>query len=330
MSTTLEGSPVRTAEQRRRRRQAAGRCGGTFELIRDGDKLTYRYASTDRRRNELNGEFSWEANPASRSQDDFNPIDIRDQHKNEASPASSEGSKVDNNRGYQSTDDLDETLVEQIEQNRRYASTHRDEYVESVYSRDSSGEEVSDAYQTTLLPLPRNCGNSEDAPACETSARSPNLGEGEGVWWKETGCLDDIKKQDGKAKDLRFAGMKSFKGFGNKLVQKGKDAKVVQKINRIISLAFRGPKSTHASEGDYPIVARKRDIGRLPDLDKLAVQETAVLRSQQESPVKEQLRRENDRDADKILNKEFFTPPANRKKPTKRVAKNGPDEEIFD
>lgn len=236
MSTTWEGSPVRTIEQNRRRRARAGKCGGKFELVRDGEKYTYRYASPDRRRYEPDGEFSWEWDPSTGDHADLHAIDIHDQDQANLSPIQSLWA-----------DDMDDTLVEQAEEKRTNAGQQNDEYEESVYSKSASdGKEES----AILSPI----GNSE-TQADAVNDTNPRHLEVQQKRTEEGSLATAIVNEEGPSKsasqsppEKNIATKHSVKRFGNTIVQRGNGVRVVQKLSRFFSRTLRGNNSSQTGK----------------------------------------------------------------------------------
>lgn len=323
-------------EQRRQRRAAAGRSGGEFELLRQGDRFTFRYASPDPRRHGPQGEYSWEQTP---STDGLNHIDARSidsPGQSESTPNTSPllSSCTDNVRSPSGT--FNDIFVDSNEQTPRRGNFRYHAYAESIYSRDSSGEEVHE----TRNPGFKQYNASEATPNGATTRKSLAVQQ-EQVFPVGNGGKAEIGNRgesmlDGT--DLRspvtkksFASMKSVKRLGTKVVQRGGGAKTLQKMGRWLRLALRREK----------LVGREDENEMLDDRSGLhsrsqepsynpSTPKAQLTKTKSDSPVKEQLLRENDHDVPhEALDKEFFTPPAGSKKSNKEVKKS-PDSEVFD
>lgn len=322
-------------EQRRQRRAAAGRSGGEFELLRQGDRFTFRYASPDPRRHEPQGEYSW---AQTMSTDELNHIDasIRSQGQAESTPNTNPLLSASTDSPRSPSGAFNEILVEPNEQTPVRGNFRYHAYAESIYSRDSSGEEVRETSNSRTI----SHNVSEEIPSGATS-RMSFVVQREQAFPIESSGMAEIRHRGedmlgganlrSPAKKKSFASMKSVKRLGTKIVQRGNGAKTVQKMRQWFKLAVHGKKSAITEPENRMLDDRSGlDSRRQEASYNPTAPETRIIKPKSDSPVKEQLLRENDHDLPhEALDKDFFTPPAGSKKSNKEV-KVSPDSEVFD
>lgn len=319
---TPAATPPVSLEQRRQRRAAAGRSGGEFELIRQGDLFTFRYASPDPRRHEAGGQYSWERTS---SIDGFQDVDTSTTHSQtqaESTPITSPLASARENNSSSSLETSNAIRVEDTDQTPLLGTFRRQASAESMYSRDSSGEEIlrtCNSYAVSHDPseeVTNGATKSTGRVTRQYSMASDGITEfGDQV---ESMVGDMWSRSPVKKKS--FVSIKSMKPFIKKIMQKPNGSKAVRKMIRLFKPTFHRMGLVVQGNNDDVVVddrnelrSRRQEFACNPSTPK-----KQMIGSKSDSPVKEQLLRENDHDLPHpSLEKEFFTPLADRKRSNK-------------
>jgi len=335
---TPEATPPDSVEGRRQRRRAAGRSGGEFELIRQGDVFTFRYASPDPRRHEASGQYSWERTP---STDVFGDFDASSTHsqahsqsQTESTSAISPINQAQENKSRSSSETRNAVVVDDSELTPLLGTLPRRTSPESMYSRDSNGEEIQGVFSLHAVShAPFDDISNKPTQSTSQADRRNSVGTSKSMI--EDGShvksmLSSIESRSAATKK-GFVKMKSMRSFAKKVMQKEKGIEVVRKVFRLLKPSTHHVGLVVRKDNDDGVRASNElRSGRQGVAHDPSTPKAQIIGQKPDSPVKEQVLRENDHDLPQpTLDKDFFTPPGYRKKSNKEP-KRSPDADVFD
>ncbi|KAK5048632.1 hypothetical protein LTR84_005723 [Exophiala bonariae] len=329
-------------QRRRRRRVAAGRSGGTFELLRHGNQLTYQYVSPDQRRHQPGGRFSWDYTPSTDGFDDFNARSVHSQGDHDSTPKISPLVVARESKHESRSDTVGTGLPQPTAHHRTPRRDRYHAYVESVYSGLSAEEATYVIFNSPdVIPdtpsrlsgqaAASQCLDPETGPAID--AQNTQMAATES---QNESLLGGIKMKS-PTKKKTFGRMKDIRRMVKKIVHKKMGTSTAGEIGRLFNKAFHGNRSTVDKErlesvcGSQNVVDGVGFQGHLhnPSTPQgRTIERTRGMES--DSPVKDQLLREQENDEQQErLNKTFFTPPAGQKESGKRSTASL-NSEVFD
>lgn len=324
--------------RRRRRRVAAGRSGGTFELVRHGNQLTYQYVSPDLRRHQPGGQFSWNHMPLTGGFDDSNAKSTHNQRDHDPTAEDSRLGRVRENKHEPPKDAVGALYTQPTVQHQTPSPTRYQTYLESVYSE--LPPQTTPHIEVGPFSLNYDISNETLGETVARAGSGPRLGQAvkvQNVRKTETDALDEPllsgKKLESPIKKMAFASMKDIKGIVKKVVGGRTGTRTAGKMKYLLEKAFHGKRlavereQLESVDDSHNTNSPSQAYTHNPSTPRRIERNSEM---EPGNPVKEQLFREQEDDwTQGDLDEAFFTQPVGHSKSAERPG-SSLDPEVFD